>query len=98
MNRFHGRSSTPRWWLGAPLFGVLFGFVANRFFPEFVELSATLIYRLSGNGQPPAALAPDAVRFLAPLVGMLLAVIALAAVQLIRRVVRTRKQIAASLQ
>ena len=95
MDRFKGQSSAPSWWLGAPLIGVLFGFVGNKFFPGFVESSATLIYRLSGNGQPPAALAPDAARFLAPLVGMLLAVLVLATVQLIRRGVRTRKQVGA---
>ena len=93
MDRFKGQSSAPSWWLGAPLIGVLFGFVANRFFPGFVESSATLIYRLSGNGQPPAALAPDAARFLAPLVGMLLAVLALAAVQLAKRLMRMRKHV-----
>ena len=92
MDRFKGQSSAPSWWLGAPLIGILFGFVANRFFPGFVESSATLVSRLSGNGQPPAALAPDTTRFLAPLVGMLLAVLALPTVQLIRQVVRTRKQ------
>lgn len=54
MDRFKGQSSAPSWWLGAPLFGVLFGFAANRFFLEFVESSAVLIYRLSGEGQPPA--------------------------------------------
>jgi len=62
------------------------GFAANGFFPDFVESSAAIIYRLSGNGRPSAALTPDAARFLAPLVGMLLAVLALAAVQLVKLV------------
>jgi uncharacterized membrane protein YccC len=95
MDRFTGQSGTPSWWLGAPLIGVLFGFVANRFFPGFVESIAALIYRLSGNGPPPAALAPDATRFLAPLIGMLLAVVALAAVQLVKRLTRMRQQVGA---
>jgi hypothetical protein len=95
VDRFKGQSSAPSWWLGAPLIGVLFGFIANRFFPGFVESSAALIYRLSGNGLPPATLAPDAARFLAPFVGMLLAVLALAAVQLLKRLTRTRKDVGA---
>jgi hypothetical protein len=64
----------PSWWLGAPSIGVLFGFVANGLFSEFVNSSAALIYRPSGHGQPSAALAPEATR-LAPLVGMLLTVL-----------------------
>lgn len=95
MDRFKGQSSVPSWWLGAPLFGILFGFVANRFFPGSVETIAALIYRLSGNGPPPAALAPEATRFLAPLVGMLLAVAALAVVQLVKHWMRVRKQVGA---
>jgi hypothetical protein len=93
MDRFKEQRGAPSWWLGAPLIGVLFGFVANRFFPGFVESSAALIYRLSGNGQPPAALGPDAARYVAPLVGMVLAVMALAAVQLAKRLTRMRKGI-----
>jgi hypothetical protein len=95
MDRFKWQSSAPSWWLGAPLMGVFFGFIANRFFPGFVESSAALIYRISGNGVPPATLAPDAARFLAPLVGMLLAVLALAAVQLVKRLTRARKHVRA---
>ena len=95
MDKFKGQSSAPSWWLGAPLIGVLVGLVANRFFPGFVESSAALIYRLSGNGQPPPALAPDTTRFLAPLVGMLLVVLALAAVQLVKRMLQMRKQVGA---
>jgi hypothetical protein len=95
MDRFKGQSGAPRWWFGAPLIGVLFGFVANGFFPNFVESSAGLIYRLSGNGQPPVTLGPDTTRFLAPLVGMLLAVLALGALQLAKRLRRMHKQIGA---
>jgi ABC-type dipeptide/oligopeptide/nickel transport system permease component len=95
MDRFKGQSGAPSWWFGAPLLGVLFGFVANRFFPGFVESSATLIYRVSGSGQPPLTLTPDTTRFLAPLVGMLLAVMALGAMQLAKRLRRMRNQIGA---
>jgi hypothetical protein len=97
MDRFREQRGAPSWWLGAPLFGVLFGFVANSFFPGFVEWSAAVIYRLSGNGQPPAVLGADTARFLAPLVGMMLAVMALAAVQLAKRLTRMRKRIGAQL-
>ena len=89
MDRF--KTGALGWWYGAPLIGVLFGFVANRFFPDVVVSSAALIYRLSGNGEPPAAVAPDSARFLAPLVGTLLAVLALAAVGLVKRLTRIRK-------
>jgi hypothetical protein len=81
MERF---KTQPNWWFGAPLFGVLIGFVANRFAPEFVESSAALIYRLSGNGQVSAAISSDTRRFLAPLVGMVLAVLVLAAWRLVK--------------
>jgi hypothetical protein len=97
MDRFSEQRGAPSWWLGAPLIGVLFGFVANRFFPSFVESNAALIYRLSGNGQPPAALGPDAAQFVAPLVGMVLAVMVLAAVQLAKRLTRMRKRIGGQL-
>ena len=86
MNRF--KTGAPGWWYGAPLIGVLFGFVANGFFPDVVASSAALIYRLSGNGQPPAAVEPASARLLAPLVGTLLAVLALAAVALVKRLTR----------
>jgi len=89
------QSGQPSWWFGTPLIGILFGYVANAFFPEFVKSSAALVYRLSGNGQPATALTPDAARFLAPLVGMLLAVLALAGVQLVKRVRRMGKQVRA---
>ena len=72
------------WWFGAPLFGVLFGFVANRFFPEFVRSAAVAIYRVSGNGPDPVTIEPDATRFLAALIGMVLAVALLGAWRLIR--------------
>ena len=93
MDRFKGNAAVPNWWLGAPLIGVLFGFVANRFFPDFVASSAALIYRLSGNSQPPAPIEPDSARFLAPLVGTLLAVLALAAVELVKRLTRIRRHV-----
>jgi uncharacterized membrane protein YccC len=78
-----GFKSQPNWWFGAPLFGVLFGFVANRFAPEFVDSSAALIFRLSGNGHA-SAISSDTRRLLAPLVGMVLAVLVLAAWQLVK--------------
>ena len=81
MDRFKTQTS---WWFGAPLFGVLIGFVANRFAPEFVESSAALIYRLSGNGQASAAIPPDTRRVLAALVGMVIAVLVLAAWRLVK--------------
>ncbi|HKE83676.1 MAG TPA: hypothetical protein VKB50_07980, partial [Vicinamibacterales bacterium] len=62
MERFKARPDAPSWWFGAPLIGVAFGFVANRFFPEFVAWSATIIYQISGNGPAPAAVAPDVTR------------------------------------
>jgi hypothetical protein len=85
-DRFKGQASAPGWWLGAPFFGVVFGVVANRFFPEFVQATAALIYRASGNGAAPAASSPETTRFLAPLVGMVLAVIALGVWRFIRLV------------
>ena len=68
------------------MFGVVFGFVANRLFPEFVGWSAALIYGMSGNGPTPDALSADVTRFLAPFVGMVLAVLVLASVRLAKRV------------
>lgn len=83
--QFSQRGPAVSWWFGAPLFGVLFGFVANGFFPEFVQSAAVAIYRMSGNGPEPVTIGPDATRFLAPLIGMVLAVVVLGAWQLIRR-------------
>jgi hypothetical protein len=60
------------------LFGVLFGMVANRFFPDFVASASMLIYRASGNDPIPAALSPTATHVLAPLVGTVMAVAVLA--------------------
>lgn len=76
-------SGVPQWWFGAPLLGVLFGMVANRFFPRVVESLAILIYRGSGNDSGSLAISPETTRFLAPLVGMLVAVSALAAWRLL---------------
>jgi hypothetical protein len=92
-DRFAGQASAPGWWLGAPLFGVVFGLVANRLFPEFVQSAAGLIYRVSGNGVAPSQISADATRFLAPLVGMVLAVIGLAAWRLVRYAMRPRAQV-----
>jgi hypothetical protein len=80
MDRF---KTQPSWWFGAPLLGLLIGFVTNRFVPDFVESSAALIYRLSGNGPASAAISSDTRRFLAPLVGMVIAVLVLAAWRLV---------------
>jgi hypothetical protein len=82
--QFTQRKTAPGWWFGAPLFGVLFGMVANRFFPDFVRSAAVAIYRVSGSDADPATIGPEATRFLAPLVGMLLAAAVLAAWRLIR--------------
>jgi hypothetical protein len=90
MDTFQGRGSPPHWWFGAPLLGVLFGFVSNALFPEFVQSAAAVIYRVSGNGSAAAPLSPDAVRFLAPLVGMLLAVVGLGAWRVVRLATRSR--------
>jgi hypothetical protein len=60
------------------LFGVLFGMVANRFFPDFVGSASMLIYRASGNDPILAALSPTATHVLAPLVGIVMAVAVLA--------------------
>jgi hypothetical protein len=82
--QFTRRGSATSWWFGAPLFGVLFGFAANRFFPDFVRSAAVAIYRISGNSADPVPIGPDATRFLAPLIGMILAVVLLGAWRLIR--------------
>ena len=91
MERFKSSSGAPSWWFGAPLFGVLFGFVANRFFPEFVQSVAVLIYRVSGNGPALGTISLEATRFLAPLVGMVLAVIVLGTWHVVRNVTHRRE-------
>ncbi len=91
MPKVTASAAAPGWWLGAPLFGVLFGFVANRFFPEFVQKAAGVVYWLSGNGQPSAPASPDVTRFLAPLVGIVLAVLVLGAWRLVRQLTRHRE-------
>ena len=85
-------SGPPRWWVGVPLIGVLLGFIANRFAPELVQSSAALIYRLSGNGQAAATVSAETARSLAPMVGMVFAVIVLTTFQFARRVRRARRR------
>lgn len=91
-DRFQGRGPAPGWWFGAPLLGVLFGFVAGALFPDFVPFAAAVIYRVSGNGTG-VRVSPDAARILAPLVGMVLAVIGLAAWRVIRHAARSRAHV-----
>ena len=93
MDTFQGRGSAPNWWFGAPLLGVAFGVAANAWFPEFVESAAAVIYRVSGNRSAAAPLSPDAVRIVAPLVGMLLAVVGLGAWRVVRLATRSRAHI-----
>ena len=83
--RFTQRDPAASWWFGAPLFGVLFGMVANRFFPEFVRSAAIAVYRVSGNGPDPVSVSAEATRFLAPLIGIVLAVALLGGWRLVRR-------------
>jgi hypothetical protein len=90
VDRFAGQASAPGWWLGAPLLGVVFGFVANRLFPEFIRSAAGVVYRLSGNGTALSEISADSTRFLAPLVGMVLAVVGLAAWRVVRSAMRPR--------
>jgi len=64
--------------------------IANRFFPRVVESLAISIYHSSGNDSGSFAISPETTRFLAPLVGMLVAVSALAAWRLLTFVRRLR--------
>ena len=91
MPKFNATEGAPGWWFGAPLFGVLFGFIADRFFPEFVQKAAGVVYWLSGNGQPSAPPSPDVTRFLAPLIGIVLAVLVLGAWRLARHLTLRRE-------
>jgi len=92
MNGFR-ESGPPRWWLGVPLMGVLLGFAANRFVPELVQSAAALIYRLSGKGQAAATVSAETAGSLAPLVGMVFAVIVLTTLQLAKRARRALRRV-----
>ncbi|HZM61715.1 MAG TPA: hypothetical protein VFB85_18015 [Vicinamibacterales bacterium] len=93
MDRLRAHSSAPSWWFGAPLFGVLFGFVANQYFPDFVASASMLIYRASGNDPVAAAPSPATTRVLAPLVGTVLAVAVLGCWRLTTFVRQYRSQV-----